>query len=49
MKEDKGDDFTPKEGGAETEAAEENQNQNIEPPEKVKNVEKKDEKLTHAE
>ena len=49
MKEDKGDDFTPMEGGAEAEAAEENEKKNIEPPEKVKIEDKKDEKLTHAE
>jgi hypothetical protein len=49
MKDNKGDDLTPNEGGAETEPAGENQSQNIEPPEKVKNEDKKEEKLTHAE
>lgn len=52
MKEDKGDDLTPQEGEAETQAAEWNESptpETKEGPEKAKNEEKKEEKLTHAE
>jgi hypothetical protein len=52
MKEDKGDDLTPKEGESEEQAAEGNESPKLETkegPEKFKNEEKKEEKLTHAE
>lgn len=52
MKEDKGDDLTPKKGEAETQEAEGNESPNAETnegPEKIKIEEKKEEKLTHAE